>query len=77
MTQDDTLLTTLTVKEAVYYSTQLQLPDTMSKQEKKQRADSTIKEMGLQDATNTRIGGWGVKGISGGRKEELAFALRF
>ncbi|CAL5213627.1 unnamed protein product [Lathyrus oleraceus] len=75
VTQDDTLLTTLTVKEAVYYSAQLQLPDTMSKQDKKQRADSTIREMGLQDATNTRIGGWGVKGISGGQKRRVSICI--
>ena len=52
---------TLTVREAVYYSTQLQLPDSMSKSEKKERAETTVKEMGLQGAVNTRIGGWGVK----------------
>ncbi|XP_045819245.1 ABC transporter G family member 1-like [Trifolium pratense] len=75
VTQDDTLLTTLTVKEAVYYSAQLQLPDTMSKQEKKERADFTIKEMGLQDAINTRIGGWGVKGISGGQKRRVSISI--
>jgi ABC-type multidrug transport system ATPase subunit len=75
VTQDDTLLTTLTVKEAVYYSAQLQLPDTMSKEEKKERADFTIKEMGLQDAINTRIGGWGVKGISGGQKRRVSISI--
>ncbi|KAL5054547.1 hypothetical protein RYX36_035229 [Vicia faba] len=75
VTQDDTLLTTLTVKEAVYYSAQLQLPNTMSKSEKKERADFTIKEMGLQDATNTRIGGWGVKGISGGQKRRVSICI--
>ena len=47
----------------MHYSAQLQLPDTMSKEEKKERADFTIREMGLQDAINTRIGGWGCKGI--------------
>lgn len=75
MTQDDTLLTTLTVGEAVYYSALLQLPDSMSKLEKKERADMTIKEMGLQDSVNTRIGGWGVKGISGGQKRRLSICL--
>ncbi|XP_004504817.1 ABC transporter G family member 1-like [Cicer arietinum] len=75
VTQDDTLLKTLTVKEAVYYSAQLQLPDSMSKEEKKQRADFTIKEMGLQDAINTRIGGWGVKGISGGQKRRVSICI--
>ncbi|XP_059446472.1 ABC transporter G family member 3-like [Corylus avellana] len=67
VTQDDTLMTTLTVKEAVNYSAHLQLPDSMSKSEKRERADTIITEMGLQDAMNTRIGGgWGAKGISGG-----------
>ncbi|BAT73944.1 hypothetical protein LR48_Vigan01g082400 [Vigna angularis] len=75
VTQDDTLLTTLTVGEAVHYSAQLQLPDTMSKQEKKERADFTIREMGLQDAINTRIGGWGVKGISGGQKRRVSICI--
>ncbi|KAM3694566.1 hypothetical protein ACB098_07G066100 [Castanea mollissima] len=36
VTQDDTL-----------YSAQLQLPDTMSKSEKKERAETTVKEMGI------------------------------
>ncbi|AES90632.2 ABC transporter G family member 1 [Medicago truncatula] len=75
VTQDDILLTTLTVREAVYYSAQLQLPNTMSKEEKKERADITIKEMGLQDAMNTRIGGWGVKGISGGQKRRVSICI--
>ncbi|XP_047177423.1 ABC transporter G family member 1-like [Vigna umbellata] len=75
VTQDDTFLTTLTVGEAVHYSAQLQLPDTMSKQEKKERADFTIREMGLQDAINTRIGGWGVKGISGGQKRRVSICI--
>ncbi|KAF7842993.1 ABC transporter G family member 11-like [Senna tora] len=76
VTQDDTLYTTLTVREAVYYSAQLQLPDSMSKQEKKERAELTIREMGLQDAMNTRIGGgWGSKGISGGQKRRVSICI--
>ncbi|CAN6686268.1 unnamed protein product [Malus baccata var. baccata] len=75
VTQDDTLMTTLTVKEAVYYSAQLQLPDSMTKSEKKERAEVTIREMGLQDAMNTRIGGWGVKGLSGGQKRRVSICI--
>ncbi|RZB95677.1 ABC transporter G family member 11 isoform A [Glycine soja] len=75
VTQDDTLLTTLTVREAVHYSAQLQLPDTMPKEEKKERADFTIREMGLQDAINKRIGGWGCKGISGGQKRRVNICI--
>ncbi|KAI6700458.1 hypothetical protein NL676_014782 [Syzygium grande] len=50
VTQDDVLTSTLTVKEAVYFSAQLQLPDTMPPPEKKRIAEATIKEMGLHDA---------------------------
>ncbi|KAF9666069.1 hypothetical protein SADUNF_Sadunf16G0190400 [Salix dunnii] len=75
VTQDDTLITTLTVKEAVYYSAQLQLPDSMSRAEKKERAEMIIREMGLQDAMNTRIGGWGSKGLSGGQKRRVSICI--
>lgn len=68
-------MTTLTVREAVYYSAQLQLPDSMSKSEKQERAESTIKDMGLQDAMNTRIGGWSVKGLSGGQKRRVSICI--
>ncbi|KAJ0733816.1 putative ABC transporter, AAA+ ATPase domain, ABC-2 type transporter [Helianthus annuus] len=75
VTQDDTLITTLTVRESVYYSAQLQLPDSMSKTEKKERAEMTIKEMGLQDSIDTRIGGWGAKGLSGGQKRRVSICI--
>ncbi|XP_050208841.1 ABC transporter G family member 1-like [Mercurialis annua] len=70
VTQEDTLITTLTVKEAVYYSAELQLPKQMSKSEKKERAEMTIKEMGLQKGMNTKIGG-----LSGGQKRRLSICI--
>lgn len=75
MTQDNTLMTTLTVREAVYYSALLQLPDSMPKSEKKERAEMTIREMGLQDAIDTRIGGWSHKGLSGGQKRRVSICI--
>ncbi|KAF3616750.1 ABC transporter G family member 11 [Capsicum annuum] len=75
VTQDDTLMTTLTVREAIYYSAQLQLPNSMSRSEKRERAEATIREMGLQDAMNTRIGGWSVKGLSGGQKRRVSICI--
>ncbi|KAK9165741.1 hypothetical protein Scep_000932 [Stephania cephalantha] len=75
VTQDDYLMTTLTVKEAVYYSAQLQLPDSMSKSEKMEIAETAIREMGLQDAMDTRIGGRTSKGISGGQKRRVTICI--
>ncbi|XP_023764734.1 ABC transporter G family member 1 [Lactuca sativa] len=75
MTQEQVLTWTLTVKEAVYYSAELQLPKLMPKFEKRERADRTMREMGLQDCANTRIGGWGFKGLSGGQKRRVSICL--
>ncbi|CAL9762116.1 unnamed protein product [Musa acuminata subsp. burmannicoides] len=75
VTQDDVLMTTLTVREAVYYSAQLQLPDSMSRAEKRARAEATIREMGLESAMDTRIGGWASKGISGGQKRRVSICI--
>ncbi|CAI9104066.1 OLC1v1002674C2 [Oldenlandia corymbosa var. corymbosa] len=61
--------------EAVYYSAQLQLSSSMSKSQKKERAEMVIKEFGLQDAMNTRIGGWGAKGLSGGQKRRVSICI--
>ncbi|KAI6699537.1 hypothetical protein NL676_013861 [Syzygium grande] len=57
----------------MYYSAQLQLLESMSKSEKEERAEATIREMGLQDARDTRIGGGSTKGLSGGQKRRLLF----
>ncbi|KAL4196316.1 hypothetical protein AMTRI_Chr04g182540 [Amborella trichopoda] len=74
-TQDDTLMSTLTVWEAVYYSAQLRLPSSMSSSQKIEGAEITIQEMGLQDAIHTRIGAWGVKGLSGGQKRRVSICI--
>ncbi|KAL9228800.1 hypothetical protein vseg_004340 [Gypsophila vaccaria] len=75
VTQDDILMTTLTIKEAVYYSALLQLPESMTKSEKMHRADNAIKMMGLQDAANTTIGGRTTSGISGGQRRRVSICM--
>ncbi|KAL9228803.1 hypothetical protein vseg_004343 [Gypsophila vaccaria] len=75
VTQDDILMTTLTIKEAVYYSALLQLPESMKKLEKMHRADNAIKMMGLQDAANTTIGGRTTSGISGGQRRRVSICM--
>ncbi|XP_061355519.1 uncharacterized protein LOC133300048 [Gastrolobium bilobum] len=75
VTQDDAMLSNLTAGETLYYSAQLQFPDSMSIAEKKERAEMTLREMGLQDAINTKVGGWGAKGLSGGQKRRLSICI--
>lgn len=48
MFQDDVAFPHLTVKETLTYSALLRLPQTLSIQEKKERAMSVISELGLE-----------------------------
>ncbi|PKA65866.1 ABC transporter G family member 11 [Apostasia shenzhenica] len=75
VTQDDQLMATLTVREAVCYSAELLLPDSMSRSQKRERAETAMAEMGLQDAMDTRIGGRSSKGISGGQRRRLSICV--
>ncbi|TYG46308.1 hypothetical protein ES288_D11G246700v1 [Gossypium darwinii] len=62
-------------KETLAFGTFLQLSDSMSVFEKKERAEMTIREMGLQDSIDTRIGGWSTKGLSDGQKRRLSICI--
>ncbi|KAI6674332.1 hypothetical protein NL676_002238 [Syzygium grande] len=75
VTQDDTLIGTLTVRETIMYSARLRLPDKMLWEEKQALVEGTIIEMGLQDCGDTVIGNWHLRGISGGEKRRVSIAL--
>ncbi|KAG0632817.1 P-loop containing nucleoside triphosphate hydrolase protein [Tuber brumale] len=73
---DDALLPYLTVRETLYYAAQLRLPTSMSKSEKKRRADDVILKMGLRDCVDNLIGSEFLKGISGGEKRRVTIAVQ-
>lgn len=77
VTQEDVLLGTLTVRETISYSALLRLPNTLTKDEKKEIIEGTIMEMGLQDCADRLIGSWHLRGISGGERKRLSIALEF
>ncbi|MCO5551376.1 hypothetical protein L7F22_004878 [Adiantum nelumboides] len=75
VTQDDSLIATLTTYETLVYSAHLQLPDSMTSFEKQRRVQNTIREMGLQECADTPVGGWYIRGLSGGQKRRLSIAI--
>ncbi|KAF3322349.1 ABC transporter G family member 11-like protein [Carex littledalei] len=75
VTQDDTLIGTLTVREMISYSARLRLSNKMSCEEKRALVEGTISEMGLQDCADTMIGNWHLRGVSGGEKRRVSIAL--
>eukprot|EP00250_Pteridium_aquilinum_P019926 c24628_g2_i1 orf=259-2232(+) len=75
VTQDDSLIATLTTYETLVYSAHIQLPDSMSAFEKQCRVQRSICEMGLQQCADTLVGGWYIRGLSGGQKRRLSIAI--
>ena len=53
--QDDILTSTLTVKENVYLSASLRLPSEMKQQEKKEKVNEIIEDLGLSHVANTLV----------------------
>lgn len=72
--QEDTLLPTLTVYEAVLLSALLRLPRDMSRQAKVFRTLETMNELGILGIKDSRIGESGKRSISGGEKRRVSIA---
>lgn len=73
---DDALLPYLTVRENLRFAAALRLPAHLSKEEKRQRADSVLLQMGLRDCADNLIGNELVKGISGGEKRRVTIGIQ-
>ncbi|GAB4861153.1 hypothetical protein Ancab_036310 [Ancistrocladus abbreviatus] len=69
--QDDLALPHLTVKETLTYAALLRLPNTLTREQKKERALNVISELGLESCQNTVIGGTYIRGISGGERKRV------
>ena len=53
----------------------MRLPSKMTKQEINIVVEQTIKEMGLEECADTKIGNWHLRGISNGEKKRLSIGL--
>lgn len=73
--QDDVILSTMTVKEAISMSATLRLPKTITKEEKQQKVEELLQTLRLKKAENTIIGSTIVKGISGGERKRTALSM--
>ncbi|KAL6318433.1 hypothetical protein AAG906_041198 [Vitis piasezkii] len=69
--QDDIVFPHLTVKETLTYAALLRLPNTLTRQQKKERVMDIISELDLERCQNTIIGGALVRGISGGERKRV------
>ncbi|BBN02622.1 protein MpABCG7 [Marchantia polymorpha subsp. ruderalis] len=76
VSNDDVLVGTLTVRETVYLSALLRLPEGITHQEKMAFAECTIEEMGLRECAAVRVGStFHRSGLNDGEKRRLSIAL--
>ena len=69
--QDDILLSTLTVREALYFSCNLRLPISVSRKEKIEIVERVMKELRITEIADRKIGDSFSRGISGGEKRRV------
>eukprot|EP00123_Amoebidium_parasiticum_P014061 comp22305_c0_seq1/m.33111 comp22305_c0_seq1/g.33111 ORF comp22305_c0_seq1/g.33111 comp22305_c0_seq1/m.33111 type:complete len:668 (-) comp22305_c0_seq1:89-2092(-) len=73
--QDDVIMYTMTVKEAITFSANLRLPSTVAQEEKDQAVADVISLLHLEKCQDTIIGNTQVKGVSGGERKRVAIAM--
>lgn len=73
--QDDLLNGYLTVFETLMYTAELRLPSHWTPQQKTDRVNEVIDEMGLQGCRDVLIGTHNLKGVSGGQKRRVCVGI--
>ena len=74
--QQDILLPTLTVRETLQYSAALRLPSSTSAEARQRVVEEVIRELGLKECADTRIGNTQHRGCSGGEKRRVSIGVQ-
>eukprot|EP01064_Diplonema_japonicum_P028367 TRINITY_DN433_c0_g3_i1.p1 TRINITY_DN433_c0_g3~~TRINITY_DN433_c0_g3_i1.p1 ORF type:complete len:1105 (+),score=242.64 TRINITY_DN433_c0_g3_i1:46-3360(+) len=75
VSQEDTLIPSLTVMECIMYSARLRLPAGMPDKVKKAKAEDVIASLGLTHCKDSKIGGLRSRGISGGERRRVSIGM--
>ncbi|NXT18424.1 ABCG2 protein, partial [Syrrhaptes paradoxus] len=73
--QDDVVMGTLTVRENLKFSAALRLPKTVKEQEKNERVNQIIKELGLSKVADSKVGTQFIRGVSGGERKRTNIGM--
>ncbi|NXG18537.1 ABCG2 protein, partial [Grallaria varia] len=73
--QDDVVMGTLTVRENLTFSAALRLPKSVKEQEKKERVNQIIKELGLSKVADSKVGTQFTRGVSGGERKRTNIGM--
>uniref|UniRef100_A0A3B4WFV5 ATP-binding cassette, sub-family G (WHITE), member 2a n=1 Tax=Seriola lalandi dorsalis TaxID=1841481 RepID=A0A3B4WFV5_SERLL len=73
--QDDVVMGTLTVRENFSFSAALRLPSSVTQEEKEQKVNKLIQELGLSRVADSRVGTQLIRGISGGERKRTNIGM--
>ncbi|XP_075564838.1 broad substrate specificity ATP-binding cassette transporter ABCG2 isoform X3 [Pelecanus crispus] len=73
--QDDVVMGTLTVRENLKFSAALRLPKSVKEQEKNERVNQIIKELGLSKVADSKVGTQFTRGVSGGERKRTSIGM--
>lgn len=73
---DDSLVPRLTVRETLCYAAEMRLPPSMSREQKRNRAEKVMGDLGLIHCADSLIGSQAKRGISGGEKRRVSIAIQ-
>ncbi|NXM52146.1 ABCG2 protein, partial [Illadopsis cleaveri] len=73
--QDDVVMGTLTVRENLNFSAALRLPKSVKEQEKNERVNQIIKELGLSKVADSKVGTQFTRGVSGGERKRTNIGM--
>ncbi|XP_072232402.1 broad substrate specificity ATP-binding cassette transporter ABCG2 isoform X2 [Leuresthes tenuis] len=73
--QDDVVMGTLTVRENFSFSAALRLPSSITQEEKEQKVNRLIQELGLGKVADSKVGTQLIRGISGGERKRTNIGM--
>ncbi|KAM6402130.1 broad substrate specificity ATP-binding cassette transporter ABCG2 [Pluvialis apricaria] len=73
--QDDVVMGTLTVRENLKFSAALRLPKSVKEQEKNERVNQIINELGLRKVADSKVGTQFTRGVSGGERKRTNIGM--
>lgn len=73
--QDDVVMGTLTVRQNFSFSAALRLPSSVSQEEKKNKVNQLIQELGLGRVADSKVGTQLIRGISGGERKRTNIGM--
>ncbi|KAI9021804.1 P-loop containing nucleoside triphosphate hydrolase protein [Hyaloraphidium curvatum] len=73
--QDDVIMPTMTVREALTMAATLRLPAHTNPEERRAKLDETLAVLRLEGAADTPVGDSEARGISGGERKRLAIGM--